>query len=211
MWNGKVTVPQLFCHELLSERCLLGRIVTGNFFQTSSAMLQSVKSMKLTDQQLQSALQWLEAHRMKKRGGKPFSPHYNATSWDLDDLFRAFRRDAVGSRDIIWQAVSERTIKGDWPKLQSRDSFWLSQRWSMAVRYCQEVLEQSKTTATSEAPSNHPKVDMEAVKWLLMDLWDQSLVDVWIQENARDSVVVEWPEDDNEYQLEAYFRKIGAL
>ena len=154
----------------------------------------------------------LESVAKKMPGTRSQDPHYDASTWDLDDLFRAFRADAVWSRDIIWKAVSERATSGIWPKMETKHSFWLRQRWLMALRYCRAVLENRRHSDPTAVVANRPKDAEAALKWLWIDLWDTRLVDVWIRENARSCVAVDWPESGEgiEQELERYFRKIGA-
>jgi hypothetical protein len=55
-------------------------------------------------------LEQLEANLPKRRFRN--YPFYDATSWDLDDLFRAFRQDMRSSRELIWSALLERAKFG---------------------------------------------------------------------------------------------------
>jgi hypothetical protein len=166
--------------------------------------------MNLSPQEITWLYLWLEEHQKKMPGGRSRRPHYNATSWDLDDLFRAFRVDAVWSREIVWKAVSERAAAGAWPKMEPSHSFWLMQRWEMASRYCCAVLEKASKEDSSPIIAASPVDAQAAIKWLLLDLWDGRLVDLWIRENARDCVAVDWPESGEEpYLLEQYLKKRG--
>jgi hypothetical protein len=133
-------------------------------------------------------------------------PFYDATSWDLDDLFCAFQQDMCSSRDLIWSALLERVTLGIWPNLPKPAFFWLRQRLAMAIRYCRTVLE--KSLPSDPIPANRPKDAPAAIKWLVLDLWDERLAELWLRENAREYVVVSWPEDDNEYELERYLQRL---
>jgi hypothetical protein len=170
--------------------------------------------MNLTPQEIAWLLLWLEDHQKKMPGARAHPPHYNATSWDIDDLFRAFREDAVWSRDILWQAVSVRAGTGVWPKIESRYAFWLRQRWTMAIRYCRAVLETRSHSDPTAVLASCPKDAQAAIRWLLLDEWDGRLVDIWIRENARDCVSCDWLDDsedgdERERELERYFERRG--
>jgi hypothetical protein len=101
-----------------------------------------LQPMNLTHGEVAWLLLWLEDHQKKMPGGRSHHPHYDATSWDFDDLFRAFREDAVWTRETVWQAVSDRAKTGTWPKMKPTHSFWLRERWLMASRYCRAILEE---------------------------------------------------------------------
>jgi hypothetical protein len=165
--------------------------------------------MNPTIQEIAWILLWLEDHQKKMPGGRSRPPHYDATSWDFDDLFRVFRREATGSPDRLWQAVTERASTGLWPKMKPTDSFWLRQRWAMAVRYCRAVLEKRSRSDPTAVLASRPTDAQAAIRWLLSDKWDERLADIWIRENARDCVSCDWPEDGREYELERYFQKLG--
>jgi hypothetical protein len=153
---------------------------------------------------------WLKEHKEKMPGGRSSGPHYNASCWDLDDLFRAFREDAVGSRDRVWQAVLKRGQSGAWPKMKSSDAFWLRERWLMAERYCREVLEEG-SNPVSQIPVSSPKDTQATIEWLLLDLWDDTLVDLWIRENARDYVYADhYKSEEAPEELERYLRKLES-
>lgn len=135
-------------------------------------------------------------------------PFYDATSWDLDDLFRTFRRDTRSSRELIWSVLLERAKLGVWPNLSKEVFFWLRQRLAMARRYCEAVL--AKSHRSGPISASPPKDAPAATKWLVLDLWDERLAEIWLRENARTYVVVSWPEDDNEYELERYLEKLES-
>ncbi len=165
--------------------------------------------MPLSDEELAWCLlqlEQLEANLPKRRFRN--YPFYDATSWDLDDLFRAFREDMRSSRDLIWSALLERAKFDVWPDLPKAAFFWLRQRLAMARRYCRSVLEESSRSDPIQA--NPPKDAPAAMKWLVLDLWDERLAEIWLHENAREYVVVSWPEDGNDYELERYLKKLEA-
>jgi hypothetical protein len=81
----------------------------------------------------------------------------------------------------------------------------------MALRYCRAVLEKRSRSDPSAVVASRPTDAQAAIKWLWIDLWDTRLVDIWIRENARVCVAVDWPEDDEaQRELDRYFDKIGA-
>jgi hypothetical protein len=166
--------------------------------------------MNLTPQEMAWLLAVLEDIQKKMPGARSREPHYDASSWDFDDLFRAFREQAVWSRDIIWQAVAERISTGVWPKVEPKYSFWLRQRSLLALRYCRAVLEKSNGSDSKTVIASRPNDAQAALKWILLDLWDTRLVDMWIRENARACVSSDWPEEGVEYELEKYFEKMGV-
>ena len=80
----------------------------------------------------------------------------------------------------------------------------------MAERYCREVLERPSHLA-SPVVAQRPPDPEAAVRWLLLDLWDGQLVDVWIRENARDCVYADhYKSEDAPYELERYLQKLGV-
>jgi len=167
--------------------------------------------MNLTSQEAGLICSWLRSNAKKLPSPRTFHPCYNVDSWDLQDLFRAFRRDATESRDKIWTFVVQRFDTGVWPKMKTSDAFWLRERWQMAERYCSQV---AGLGVYSPIPSDvaPPKDFQTTAAWLLLDLWDSRLVDVWIRENARAYVSVWDPSlDESMVELEIYLRKLERL
>lgn len=136
-----------------------------------------------------------------------YSPYYDARSWDLDDLFRAFREETVSRRDTIWGGLQERAMTGIWPKLPREAAFWLRERLSAGLLYCRVVLQGAK--ASTPIAAIHPEDGATAIKWILLDFWDEELSEAWLRENARSYVSVSWAEDEEtEFQLERYLHRL---
>jgi len=96
--------------------------------------------------------------------------------------------------------------------MKTADAYWLRQRWAMAQYYCREASETGIRSA-SPAPPTPPRDAQKAIGWLLLDLWDERLSDLWVAEHARDFVVVEDPTlHEAATDLEIYLRKLeGSL
>jgi hypothetical protein len=78
----------------------------------------------------------------------------------------------------------------------------------MSERYCLEVAGMGIHSATPSQASP-PKDAKAATAWLLLELWDARLVDVWIWENARYYVQVADPSaEESIIELEIYLRKL---
>lgn len=136
-----------------------------------------------------------------------YLPYYDARSWDLDDLFRAVREETLSFPEPIWSAVQERAMTGEWPKLGKEVSFWLRERLSTALLYCQVVLERANHSDPIQA--TRPTDGQAAIRWLLLDLWHEQLSDIWLRDNARAYVSVSWAEEeDSEEQLERYLHRL---
>lgn len=136
-----------------------------------------------------------------------YLPYYDARSWDLDDLFRAFREETLSLSEPIWTAVQERAMTGEWPKVAREVSFWLRERLSMALHYCQAARERANDSGPIQA--TRPKDGQAVIKWLLMDVWLEHLSDIWLRDNARSYVSISWAEDvQSEAQLERYLHKL---
>jgi hypothetical protein len=164
--------------------------------------------MKHTYEELAWLLVWFEEHKRKMPSSRRFEPYYNASSWDLDDLFRAFREDAVGNRQAVWDAVWERSKLGKWPKIHSSTAFWLKERWEMAESFCRYLL-QTRNASLPPVLAAQPTNPEASIKWLLLDMWDTSLVDAWIRERAREFVFADDGHcEGSEAELERYLNKL---
>jgi hypothetical protein len=96
---------------------------------------------------------------------------------------------------------------GEWPKVAREVSFWLRERLSMALLYCQVALERANHPGPIQA--TRPRDGQAAIKWLLVDVWLEHLSDIWLRDNARSYVSISWAEDEqSEAQLERYLRKL---
>lgn len=129
---------------------------------------------------------------------------YNATRWDLDDLYRAAFEEACAHREEVWRAVELRAIDGRWPKVKPAVAFWLSARTKAARGFAEAVLAKAKPSDTP--PHAMPPADGQSViKQLLLDYWDGCFVDDWLAENLRDYTYQE-PYDLTDEDV-AYFQK----
>lgn len=78
----------------------------------------------------------------------------------------------------------------------------------MAERYCRDL---AGLGFPAVVPSDAipPNDVLGAIAWLVLGLWDERLVDVWLRENARDYVSVEDPTlEESIIALEIYLRKL---
>ena len=160
--------------------------------------------MNLSFDNLAWLAQWFKRHGKKLPHPRKWVPLYNATSWDLDDLFACFRRDALYTRNQVWTTLLERDKTGAWPKMQTSDAFWLRARWHAAEEFCNTAIAGKMSSATSYP--GYPPTDVQAaIKWLVLDLWDEQLVDEWICQHARDYVYTEsYGEPETADDLERY-------
>jgi hypothetical protein len=141
-----------------------------------------------------------------------FQPYYNATSWDFNDLMRAFREDAVRPSQVISAACSGFLVRRKWPRLKVEPAFWLRERWLMAARCCLELEEDAKSKAQEITPAEPP--DPKAMlEFMVGELWDEGFVDVWLRENARQYVSVDpYAGTDTVVEFEIAMRKFeGTL
>lgn len=163
--------------------------------------------MKYTYEELAWLLVWLEEHKVKMPNPRRFQPYYDASSWDLDDLFRAFREDAVSNRQAVWDAIWERSKLGKWPRVHSSTAFWLRERWGMAEEYCRYLL-QTRDSSLGPVLATRPPNPEASIKWFLLDKWDQSLVDAWLRDRAREFVFADDGHcDGSEAGLERHLEK----
>jgi hypothetical protein len=150
----------------------------------------------------------LEEHGRKIPAVYNYRPFYPLKHNDLEELVRAFREEAIGARERIWILVLERSIKGAWSKAKRQDAFWLRQRWNMAARLCQGLLERNNDSAIRATP---PKDALETTKYILLDLWDRRLVDIWLREHAREYIVLDqYCAEERREELESFLQKFEA-
>ena len=115
---------------------------------------------------------------------RTFEPYYNATSWDFDDLMRAFREDAVMSGPAVWEACAVFLSNGRWPRMKVEPAFWLRERWSMAGRLCRAIFDETSQRQGGCLPAK-PDDQVGMLEHLVIDIWDDSFVDLWLRHNAR--------------------------
>ena len=133
---------------------------------------------------------WLtEAGKKMPRKGKN-AVAYNATNWDGDDLYHTAREGAIYSRSEVWKAVEERARIGAWPKaIEAETAFWLRARWEEVSKFSEEVL---ATADDSSLPHATPPADaLGALKAVLLDFWDEVLVDSWLTKHLGDCTYFE--------------------
>ena len=148
-----------------------------------------------------------QEHGKKMPSSSTFQPYYNASSWDLDDLFSTFRDDALETLHTTSKAINVIIQGKAWPRMNTKEAFWMRERWQLAEQYCKELI--LAKYRPGPVP-NLPPSDVPAVlTWLLSDLWAERLVDVWLQENARSYVSVEdYSLQESITDLEIYLRKL---
>lgn len=150
----------------------------------------------------------LVEHGKRAPSSRTFEPYYNASSWDLQDLFRAFRADATELPAALSKAGLVVTRRAAWPRMKTCEAFWIRERWGMAERYCLEVSGMN-TLSGGQVASTPPADPESAILGLLTDLWNERLVDVWIRENARSYVSVDdYSLQESITDLEVYLRKL---
>jgi len=116
-----------------------------------------------------------------------YEPHYDATSWDLDDLYRAFREEARRSQSEVLRIVEEFENQGAWPRGRYKAKFWLRARSEEASAFVREIVAaashsaiRADETLQADAPT--------AIRWLLYTRWDEQSVDYWLSANLQDYV-----------------------
>jgi hypothetical protein len=151
-------------------------------------------------------------YRKRLPSARRFQPIYDAGSWTLSALFEAFRRDATASGERVQTFLIHRLATGAWPKMKTSEAFWLRARWEMADRYCREVAGIAFDSSPGVKAGVSPK-DVQAVtSWLLVELWDTRLVEIWIREHARDYVSVsDNTLDGSRIELERYLDELESL
>lgn len=168
-----------------------------------------VAIMKLTPEEARWLAAWLAERGKKMPSAGRFLPHYKADSWDLRDLFRAFRRDTREFRDTICQAVRQRATTGAWPEMRTEAAFWLRARWQAALSYCREA----SGTGTGSASATTPPRDVPAaIERLLSQLWDERFAEEWLREHARECICVEDESlDESKAELENFLRRLDPF
>lgn len=139
---------------------------------------------------------------------RSFQPHYDATSWDLRDLFRAFREEALECPSGVSSIVSALTTGHKWPRLKTKDAFWMEARWGEAEGYCMSVSRRAihSVTLVSTPP---PKDASAVIGWLLQEAWETRFVDLWLRDNARWYVSVDDPSiQESITDLEIFLREL---
>jgi hypothetical protein len=134
--------------------------------------------------------QWSDLHRLlcdtsaklPKTGS--YEPHYDATSWDLDDLYRAFREEALRSQSEVLPLVEAWESQGAWPRGKYKGKFWLRARIEEASAFVREIVEVPSNSAI-RFDESLPTDARSVTRWLLYTRWDEQLADYWLSENLE--------------------------
>jgi hypothetical protein len=136
---------------------------------------------------------------------------YNATRWDFDDLYESALSDACWYGTEIWQAVEERAKFGQWPRVKPAVAFWLEARW-VAARQCAEAVVRKAKQSDSPFTVTPPSDAQGTIKRLLIDYWDERLVDDWLAENLGSYTYFDsYGSSDEDYQhYQDWLREVSA-
>lgn len=150
---------------------------------------------------------WLKAELKRIPSARNYTPYYNADSWDLDDLFRAFKDEAL--TPFLAGNVLPLLIEGKkWPRLKAKELFWIRERWGSAQAFCYGVFEPT-IGLDRVVPSSKPADPIALLTWLLCDRWESDAVDGWCRDNARWYIAVEdYSFPDRAVDLEIFLRKL---
>jgi|ERR1035437_10201809 hypothetical protein len=163
--------------------------------------------MNFTPQESAWLYGWFRDHRKGMPSARSFQPYYNATSWDLQDLFRAFREEALEHPTEVSSIVSALTTGHKWPRLKTKDAFWIEARWGEVEAHCMSV--SGMRSLAIPASATPPKDAPAAIGWLLQEAWETRFVDSWIRDNARWYVSVDDPSiQESVTDLEIFLRKL---
>jgi hypothetical protein len=164
--------------------------------------------MKLTPEEAAWLYRWFREHRKGMPSPRSFQPHYDATSWDLEELFGAFREEALEPPAKMSSVVNALVAERKWPRMRTRDAFWMEARWGEAEGHC---LILSGIQLGSDLPIyvTPPQEPRAAIEWLLQWAWETRFVDLWLRDNARSYVSVDdYSIQESITDLEIFLRKL---
>ena len=166
--------------------------------------------MNMTEPEAMWLLGWLRKYRKKIPPEGRYQPHFDATSWDLDEILHGLREEALGSREAVSLVVLALTTGQKRKRLKPRDQFWLNARWDSAVSHCERVARTGRDSATLPTP---PTDAPASIGWLLLECWEKQLAEEWVRENAREYIVVDDPTiQESVTELEIFLRRLeGTL
>jgi hypothetical protein len=124
----------------------------------------------------------------------PVSP-----SWDRQEVVERFRSEATTDEAVIWQAVSERESSGRWPRLSVRAGHFLRERLHEGEALCSEILRKRGPLDPAVRATQPP--DAEAlVRSILIDHWNSTGVQYWIEDNQDTFQERDPDEPDPDYE-----------
>jgi len=106
-------------------------------------------------------------------------------SWDSQEIFEGFRREATTDSADIWRAVCEHEISGRWPKLSGRAAYFLRERLDSGLALCSEMLRRHNPIDPA-ARAIQPQGSEALVRQLLVEDWDTKGVEAWLEDHKQD-------------------------
>ena len=164
--------------------------------------------MNLTPQEAFWLLGWFRANRKRLPSGQTYAPHFDATSYNADELLWFLREDALGWDEVITAVITALTTGQKRERLKREAAFWINVRWDATDSYCMALARKGPCTAVS---ATRPADVSAAIRWLLLDAWRDRFVDEWVRENARNYITVDDPSiQESVIDLEIFLRKLES-
>ena len=110
---------------------------------------------------------------------------------DAAYIRQVMREDASADSEDIWNAVRERETTGRWRKLSGRAAHFLRERLIAAGTVC-DVWRRQQTRTSLPEPAQQPPETEKLLHYLLIEHWDITGVEFWLDDNAADFQEVEY-------------------
>lgn len=103
-------------------------------------------------------------------------------NFDRTELLQNMRLEATIDASEIWQALRAKESSGHWPKISARAQYFLRERISAALDLCSAWLKKRSPMRNAELPCRPSDAESFA-RDLLIDYWDKTAVDEWMEAN----------------------------
>jgi len=134
-----------------------------------------------------------------------YTPVWRVALWTINGAYDYIRDEALHYSSKVRNLLEEKENSGSWPRGQRDAKYWLRARWDEAIAYAKE----GAVSSEDEDPKQ-PKELQKTISTLLIDLFDERLVDFWLMEHISDITYIDtykaYPEDFTAY--ENWLRKI---
>lgn len=165
-----------------------------------------MNARKLTEEEWDAITPWLVAEEQKLPKPGSRIPCYNATNWDLDDIYNSAHHDSLHSRTAVSAMLECKATTGKWPKVTSEEKFWLRARWEAGLMVVQTVECALERSLERKLSITMPDL-LPLAKVVVLDYWDSGMAHEWFSANLSDNIFREQYDDDEEGTNQRHFER----
>jgi len=141
-----------------------------------------LRGVKLTPDQAEIALPWLQAVQRNLPSSGRWVPWRDVSSCDVIDAYLGLLGEMRNSPSRVTELVAERAATGRWPKMPQSDRFWMHARFEWATALCRNELARAGRKFPPMCRLRLPTGVPEAIEWLLQESWEKLGASVVLKE-----------------------------